>query len=75
MLRVSGGERCLGAAALDLCYVADGRFVGYYEMSLKPWDAAAGSLIASETGAQITNMSGEPFDLFANRSVVVRWRG
>jgi myo-inositol-1(or 4)-monophosphatase len=71
MLRESGGVRRLGAAALDFCYVADGRFVGYYEMALKPWDAAAGSLIASEAGAMITDMSGKPFDLFANHGVVV----
>ena len=71
MLRESGGVRRLGAAALDFCYVADGRFVGYYEMALKPWDAAAGSLIASEAGAQITDMSGKAFDLFANNGVAV----
>jgi myo-inositol-1(or 4)-monophosphatase len=71
MLRESGGVRRLGAAALDFCYVADGRFVGYYEMALKPWDAAAGSLIAAEAGAQITDMSGKPFGLFANRGVAV----
>ncbi len=71
MLRESGGVRRLGAAALDFCYVADGRFVGYYEMALKPWDSAAGSLIAREAGAQITDMSGKPFDLFANHGVVV----
>ncbi|MFQ3226588.1 MAG: myo-inositol-1(or 4)-monophosphatase [Lentimonas sp.] len=71
MLRESGGVRRLGAAALDFCYVADGRFVGYYEMALKPWDAAAGSLIAREAGAQITDLAGEPYDLFANRGVAV----
>ena len=71
MLRESGGVRRLGAAALDFCYVADGRFVGYYEMALKPWDAAAGSLIAREAGAQITDMRDEPYDLFATRGVIV----
>jgi myo-inositol-1(or 4)-monophosphatase len=71
MLRESGGVRRLGAAALDFCYVADGRFVGYYEMGLKPWDAAAGSLIAREAGAQITDMAGAAYDFFANRGVVV----
>jgi myo-inositol-1(or 4)-monophosphatase len=71
MLRVTGGVRRLGAAALDFCYVADGRFVGYYEMALKPWDAAAGCLIATEAGAQISDMSGGSYELFANRGVVV----
>lgn len=71
MLRVSGGVRRLGAAALDFCYVADGRFVGYYEMALKPWDAAAGYLIAKEAGAQISNMSGATFDIFGTSGVVV----
>lgn len=71
MLRVTGGVRRLGAAALDFCYVADGRFVGYYEMGLQPWDAAAGYLIAKEAGAQISDMSGEPLDIFGASGVVV----
>ncbi len=40
-------------------------------MALKPWDAAAGSLIVLEAGAQITDMSGKPFDLFVNNGVAV----
>ena len=71
MLRESGGVRRLGAAALDFCYVADGRMVAYYEMALQPWDAAAGSLIAREAGAQITDLAGEPYDIFAKRGVAV----
>ena len=71
MLRESGGVRRLGAAALDFCYVADGRFVGYYEMGLKPWDAAAGSLIALEAGAQLSDLHGQRYDLFAQQGVVV----
>jgi myo-inositol-1(or 4)-monophosphatase len=71
MLRESGGVRRLGAAALDFCYVADGRFVGYYEMGLKPWDSAAGSLIAAAAGAQLTDLSGAPFDIFESRGVAV----
>ena len=49
------GLRRLGAASLDLCFVAMGRFDGYYEYSLKPWDICAGSLIAHEAGARVTN--------------------
>jgi myo-inositol-1(or 4)-monophosphatase len=71
MLRESGGVRRLGAAALDLCYVADGRLVGYYEMALRPWDVAAGSLIAREAGAQISDLSGRTFDIFANQGLAV----
>jgi len=47
------------------------RFVGYYEMALKPWDAAAGSLIAQEAGAQISDMAGQSYDIFSKRGVIV----
>ncbi|MBI45785.1 MAG: inositol monophosphatase [Candidatus Marinimicrobia bacterium] len=49
------GLRRLGAASLDLCFVAMGRFDGYYEYSLKAWDICAGSLIAEEAGAKVTD--------------------
>jgi myo-inositol-1(or 4)-monophosphatase len=52
------GVRRLGSAALDLCYVGAGRFEGYWELSLKPWDLAAGGLIASEAGALVTSLEG-----------------
>ncbi len=54
----SQGVRRLGSAALDLCYVAAGRFDGYWELSLKPWDLAAGALIAAEAGAVVTRVDG-----------------
>jgi len=54
------GVRRLGSAALDLCYVAAGRFDGYWEMRLKPWDAAAGALIITEAGGLVTDMQGGP---------------
>ncbi|MEK6408025.1 MAG: inositol monophosphatase family protein [Acidobacteriota bacterium] len=50
-----------GAAALDLCYVACGRFDGFWELNLSPWDTAAGTLIVTEAGGRITNFSGGPF--------------
>ncbi len=50
--------RRLGSAALDLCYVAAGRFDGYWELALKPWDVAAGALITQEAGGLITDMEG-----------------
>jgi myo-inositol-1(or 4)-monophosphatase len=56
--RLTQGVRRLGSAALDLCYVAAGRLDGYWELSLNPWDLAAGGLIASEAGAVVTNLKG-----------------
>ena len=56
--RLSQGVRRLGSAALDLCYVAAGRFDGYWELSLNPWDVAAGGLIAGEAGAKVTGLDG-----------------
>ena len=50
--------RRLGSAALDLCYVASGRTDGYIENGLKPWDIAAGELIAREAGAICTDFNG-----------------
>ena len=54
--------RRLGSAALDLCYVAAGRFEGFWEQHLKAWDVAAGALIAEEAGARVTGMDGSRFD-------------
>jgi len=56
--KMTQGVRRLGSAALDLCYVAAGRFDGYWELSLRPWDVAAGGLIAAEAGATITTIDG-----------------
>ncbi|CAH0538802.1 inositol-1-monophosphatase [Vibrio marisflavi] len=50
--------RRTGSAALDLCYLASGRVDGYFELGLKPWDMAAGELIAREAGAILTDFSG-----------------
>lgn len=54
------GVRRLGSAALDLCYVAAGRFDGYWELYVAPWDIAAGALIAREAGAQVSAVFGDP---------------
>jgi myo-inositol-1(or 4)-monophosphatase len=53
--------RRLGSAALDLCYVAAGRFDGFWEKKLQPWDVAAGALIVAEAGGRVTAMSGAPY--------------
>jgi myo-inositol-1(or 4)-monophosphatase len=50
--------RRAGAASLDLCAVATGRVDGYYEQGLKPWDLAAGGLVAREAGAEVTGLHG-----------------
>ena len=50
--------RRFGAASLDLCYVAAGRFDGYYEKGLSRWDYAAGALIAAEAGARLGDLDG-----------------
>jgi myo-inositol-1(or 4)-monophosphatase len=54
--------RRLGSAALDLCYVAAGRFEAFWEQHLKPWDVTAGALLVTEAGGRVTGMDGAPFD-------------
>lgn len=66
----SQGVRRLGSAALDLCYVACGRFDGFWELSLKSWDVAAGALIAQEAGAVVTNMAGGADFMTAPQSIL-----
>lgn len=56
--------RRTGSAALDLCYVAAGRFDGFWEGKLRPWDTAAGSLILCEAGGRITDFSGGPYSIY-----------
>jgi myo-inositol-1(or 4)-monophosphatase len=56
------GLRRLGAAALDLCYVACGRMDGFWDKNLKPWDTAAGALIVAEAGGVVTALDGGRFD-------------
>ena len=53
------GLRRPGAAALDLAYVAAGRYDGFFEVGLKPWDVAAGSLLVTEAGGMVGNFTGE----------------
>lgn len=53
-----------GSAALDLCYLAAGRFDGFWELKLKPWDMAAGQLIVSEAGGTVSDFLGNPVGLF-----------
>jgi myo-inositol-1(or 4)-monophosphatase len=57
------GVRRAGSAALDLCSVACGRFDGFWEFNLNPWDTAAGVLLVEEAGGRVTNFQGGPFQL------------
>ena len=66
--------RRLGSAALDLCYVAAGRFDAFWEQHLKPWDVSAGALIAEEAGGRVTGMDGSPFDIAAAHLVASNGR-
>lgn len=67
--------RRLGSAAVDLCWVAAGRFDGFYEHKLEVWDSAAGWLIVEESGGKVTRLDGSPFDpyqhgLIASNSIL-----
>ncbi len=68
IVRAQAVRRC-GSAALDLCYVACGRFDGFWELKLKPWDVAAGALIVEEAGGNISNFEGGHFDPFAGEAL------
>lgn len=57
------GIRRLGAASLDMCFVACGRFDGYYELRLAPWDFGAGIIIVEEAGGKVTNLEGSRLSL------------
>lgn len=60
---LSHGVRRAGSAALDLCSVACGRFEGFWEFNLKPWDVAAGVLLVREAGGVVTDFNGVPYRL------------
>lgn len=60
------GVRRMGAAALDLAYTASGRFDGFFELNLKPWDVAAGILIVRESGGMATDLKGIPSTPYDN---------
>ena len=65
----SHGVRRAGSAALDLACVASGRFDGFWEFNLNPWDLAAGVLLVEEAGGQVTGFQGQPFRV-ADRDVL-----
>jgi myo-inositol-1(or 4)-monophosphatase len=66
----SHGVRRLGAAAVDLCHVASGKVDGYWEFDLKPWDSAAGILIAQEADCVVSQMDGSDYSIYDNNILV-----
>lgn len=69
MMRTQAVRR-VGSAALDLCYVACGRFDGFWELGLHPWDTAAGSVIVEEAGGEVSAFKGGGFSPFLKEIVV-----
>jgi myo-inositol-1(or 4)-monophosphatase len=63
-----------GSAALDLCYVAAGRFDGFWELKLYPWDVAAGTLIVEEAGGVVTDFKGSPLDIYGQETLASNGR-
>lgn len=71
LAKLTQGVRRFGSAALDGCYVAAGRFDGFWELSLKPWDVAAAGLIAVEAGARVTAIDGGADYISEPQSVII----
>ncbi|UCD58781.1 MAG: inositol monophosphatase [Candidatus Hydrogenedentota bacterium] len=65
MLVRAQAVRRAGSAALDLCYTAMGRFDGFWELKLYPWDVAAGALFVQEAGGKVTHLEGETFSIYS----------
>lgn len=67
--KAARGIRRVGAAALDLAYVAAGRLDGFWELKLKPWDVAAGILLVREAGGVVSTFDGSAYDIYTHRIV------
>ncbi len=67
---ISQGVRRLGSAAIDLCHVATGQVDAFWEYGLRPWDTAAGVLIAKESGCKVTDIKGEKYNIYKNNILV-----
>lgn len=61
--------RRMGSAAIDLAYTASGRFEGFFEVELGPWDVAAGKLLLEEAGGKVTHWNGKPFDIHSRETI------
>ena len=64
MYKMAQAIRRGGSAALDLCYLACGRFDGFWELKLHPWDSAAGSVIVREAGGKVTDFHGKRYSIY-----------
>jgi len=69
MIRRSFALRRPGSAAIDLCYVAAGRFDGFWEWNLHAWDVAAASLMVAEAGGRLTDFRGGPFSIYGQQTL------
>ena len=70
LIRKGVPVRRLGSAAIDLCWVAAGRFDGFYEHQLNAWDSAAGFIIVEEAGGKVTDLKGETILLISRASLL-----
>lgn len=67
LIRKGVPVRRIGSAAIDLCWVACGRFDGFYEHKLEPWDSAAGYLIVEEAGGKVTDHENQKFSIYQHK--------
>ena len=67
LIRKGVPVRRIGSAAIDLCWVACGRFDGFYEHKLEPWDSAAGYLIVEEAGGKVTDHDNQKFSIYQHK--------
>ena len=72
-LKVQGLRRT-GSAALDLCYVAAGRFDGFWEVKLSPWDMAGGVVVVREAGGRVTDFDGNQHSIYQSQLVASNGR-
>ena len=66
--------RRAGSAALDLCYLAMGRFDGFWELKLSPWDTAAGTLLVKEAGGRVTDFEGKKYSIYSKHLLATNGR-
>ncbi len=66
--------RRAGSAALDLCYLAMGRFDGFWELKLSPWDTAAATLLVKEAGGKVTNFEGKKYSIYSKHLLATNGR-
>jgi len=66
--------RRMGSAAIDLAYVAAGRYEGFWEVALHPWDVAAGALIVTESGGRMSDFNGGPYSIYDRQALASNGR-